>query len=185
MENTDAIITAESGKPITEAKREVLYGSSPHTRMITRKAGDALVAGNNQISLTLSFFLNKTSLMLLGCTLVVKPSSFTPLTCLIVTRLAEEAGFCQGGENMCNSHDIQIISFTGSTRIGQIVYGLCSKTMKRISLELGGNAPLIVFDSADLKNAVENALAAKFRNCGQACIAANRIFDKREYISNS
>uniref|UniRef100_A0A1A9VYC2 Succinate-semialdehyde dehydrogenase, mitochondrial n=1 Tax=Glossina austeni TaxID=7395 RepID=A0A1A9VYC2_GLOAU len=205
------VITAESGKPITEAKREVLYGSSfiewfgeearrirgeivPYPKkdreilvvkqplgvaglitpwnfplsMITRKAGAALAA---------------------GCTLVVKPSSFTPLTCLAVTRLAEEAGFPKGvinvvttksartvGEYMCNSPDIQIISFTGSTRIGKIVYGLCSKTMKRISLELGGNAPLIVFDSADLKNAVESALAAKFRNCGQACTAANRIF---------
>uniref|UniRef100_A0A1A9WB70 Aldehyde dehydrogenase n=1 Tax=Glossina brevipalpis TaxID=37001 RepID=A0A1A9WB70_9MUSC len=214
IENTDDIadiITAESGKPIKEAKREVLYGSS----FIEWFAGEARriygdivpspkvdheilvikqplgVAGViTPWNFPLSMITRKVSAALAaGCTLVIKPSALTPLTCLAMTRLAEEAGFPKGvinvvttsdtrtiGEYMCNSPDIQIISFTGSTRIGKIVYSLCSKTMKRFSLELGGNAPLIVFNSADIERTARHVLAAKFRNCGQACVAANRIF---------
>uniref|UniRef100_A0A1A9VYC3 Succinate-semialdehyde dehydrogenase, mitochondrial n=1 Tax=Glossina austeni TaxID=7395 RepID=A0A1A9VYC3_GLOAU len=205
------IITAESGKPITEAKHEVLYGSSLlewFAEEARRVFGEIIPSPKKDRELLvikqplgvaglitpwnfpLSMITQKAGAALAaGCTLVIKPSLFTPLTCLAVAKLSEEAGFPRGvinvvtssnarciGEYMCKSRDIQIISFTGSTIIGKHIYRLCADDLKRVSLELGGNAPFIVFDSADLKKATESALLAKFHNCGQTCIAANRFF---------
>lgn len=141
----------------------------PHA-MITRKAGAALAA---------------------GCTCVVKPSEETPLTALAIAELAEKAGFPRGtfnvvttspknsadvGKRLCDDPRIRVMSFTGSTAVGKILYRQCASTMKRLSLELGGNAPFIVFESADIDLAVSGAFASKFRNTGQTCVSSNRFF---------
>lgn len=136
--------------------------------MITRKAGAALAA---------------------GCTVVVKPSEDTPLTALAVAKLAEEAGIPKGvinvittnkaapiGELFCKSPDVRGVSFTGSTQVGKLLFRNCADGIKRVCLELGGNAPFIVFDSANVEKAVDGAIASKFRNCGQTCVSANRFF---------
>jgi len=135
--------------------------------MLTRKVGPALAA---------------------GCTMVAKPAELTPLTALAFARLGEEAGVPKGvfsvvtgrakpiGEVMTSSAIVRKLSFTGSTGVGAFLAEACAPTIKRLSLELGGNAPLLIFDDADLDTAVETAMVAKFRNGGQSCIAANRIY---------
>jgi len=135
--------------------------------MLTRKAAPALAA---------------------GCTMVAKPASMTPLTALAFAKLGEEAGVPAGVFNIVTgssgaiggvltaSMAVRKLSFTGSTEVGVMLARQCAGTMKRISMELGGNAPLLVFDDADLETAVETAMIAKFRNGGQSCIAANRIY---------
>ncbi|XP_016997318.2 glutarate-semialdehyde dehydrogenase [Drosophila takahashii] len=136
--------------------------------MITRKAGAALAA---------------------GCTVVVKPSEDTPLTALAVAKLAVDAGIPKGvinvvttnkaapiGDLFCKSPDVRGISFTGSTEVGKLLFRNSADGIKRICLELGGNAPFIVFDSANIEKAVDGAMASKFRNCGQTCVSANRFF---------
>ncbi len=136
--------------------------------MITRKVAPALAA---------------------GCTVVIKPSELTPLSAIALAELAHQAGFPPGVINVVTSSDaktigavmtasplIRKISFTGSTRVGKILMKQCVDTVKKVSLELGGNAPFIVFDDADLDKAVAGAVAAKYRNAGQTCICANRIF---------
>lgn len=135
--------------------------------MLTRKVGPALAA---------------------GCTMVAKPASATPLTALAFARLGVEAGVPPGVFNIVTgsaraiggvftaSPVVRKLSFTGSTEIGVQIYRDCAGTMKKLGLELGGNAPLLVFDDADLEVAVETAMVAKFRNGGQSCIAANRIY---------
>lgn len=135
--------------------------------MLTRKAAPALAA---------------------GCTMVAKPASMTPLTALAFAKLGEEAGVPAGvfnivtgsasaiGKVLTASPIVRKLSFTGSTEIGVMLAQQCAGTMKRISMELGGNAPLLIFDDADLDIAVEAAMVAKFRNGGQSCIAANRIY---------
>jgi succinate-semialdehyde dehydrogenase/glutarate-semialdehyde dehydrogenase len=135
--------------------------------MLTRKDGPALAA---------------------GCTMVAKPASQTPLTALAFARLGQEAGVPKGVFNILTGSAREIggvltaspvvrkLSFTGSTEIGVQLYQACAGTMKRLGLELGGNAPLLIFDDADLETAVETAMIAKFRNGGQSCIAANRIY---------
>ncbi|KAI8044628.1 succinate-semialdehyde dehydrogenase [NADP(+)] GabD [Drosophila gunungcola] len=136
--------------------------------MITRKAGAALAA---------------------GCTVVVKPSEDTPLTALAVAKLAVDAGIPKGvinvvttnkaapiGDLFCKSPDVRGISFTGSTEVGKLLFRNSADGIKRICLELGGNAPFIVFDSANVEKAVDGAMASKFRNCGQTCVSANRFF---------
>lgn len=127
---------------------------------------------------------------LLGCTVVIKPAEDTPLTALALAKLAEEAGFPPGvmnvitssrahaasvGELLCKSPKVAGISFTGSTEVGKLLYRQCADGIKRIGLELGGNAPFIVFKSANLEKAIAGAMATKFRNCGQTCISANRF----------
>lgn len=127
---------------------------------------------------------------LVGCTVVIKPAEDTPLTALAMCQLAEEAGFPAGvmnvitssranaasvGELLCKSPKIAGISFTGSTEVGKLLYRQCADGVKRIGLELGGNAPFIVFKSADIDKAVAGAMASKFRNCGQTCVSANRF----------
>ncbi|MDR3351474.1 MAG: NAD-dependent succinate-semialdehyde dehydrogenase [Zoogloeaceae bacterium] len=134
--------------------------------MVTRKVAPALAA---------------------GCTVVVKPAEQTPLTALALARLAEEAGFPAGVLNVVTGDPVAIgaaltqspivakLSFTGSTGVGRLLMAQSAPTLKRLSLELGGNAPFLVFDDADLEEAVQGAMAAKFRNAGQTCICANRF----------
>lgn len=135
--------------------------------MIARKVGPALAA---------------------GCTIIVKPAEQTPLTALAIAALAEQAGVPAGvlnvitgdavaiGGELTSSPVVRKLSFTGSTPVGELLYRQCAPTIKKLSLELGGNAPLVVFDDADLDVAVAGAIAAKFRNAGQTCVCANRIF---------
>ncbi|MFI4988206.1 MAG: NADP-dependent succinate-semialdehyde dehydrogenase [Alphaproteobacteria bacterium] len=134
--------------------------------MITRKAGPALAA---------------------GCTMVVKPASQTPFSALALAELAERAGVTKGifsvltgsaseiGKEMTSNPIVRKLSFTGSTEIGKLLMAQCAGTIKKVSLELGGNAPFIVFDDADLDAAVEGAMASKYRNAGQTCVCANRL----------
>ncbi|MGO8777566.1 MAG: NAD-dependent succinate-semialdehyde dehydrogenase [Rhodomicrobium sp.] len=122
-----------------------------------------------------------------GCTVVVKPAPDTPLTALALAALAEEAGLPAGvlnvitgdaeaiGRELTSNPLVRAIAFTGSTRVGKILMKQSASTVKKVSLELGGNAPFIVFDDADLDRAVEGAIASKFRNMGQTCVCANRI----------
>ena len=136
--------------------------------MITRKVAPALAA---------------------GCTVVIKPAELTPLTALAAAELAQRAGFPAGvinvvtgmdapaiGQALCASDTVRHLSFTGSTEVGRILMAQCAPTVKKLSLELGGNAPFIVFDDADLDSAVEGALASKYRNAGQTCVCANRLY---------
>lgn len=135
--------------------------------MITRKAGPALAA---------------------GCTMVLKPASQTPFSALALAELASRAGVPAGvfnvvtgsagavGNELTSNPLVRKLSFTGSTEIGRQLMEQCAKDIKKVSLELGGNAPFIVFDDADLDNAVEGALASKFRNAGQTCVCANRLY---------
>jgi succinate-semialdehyde dehydrogenase/glutarate-semialdehyde dehydrogenase len=135
--------------------------------MITRKAGPALAA---------------------GCTMVVKPAEQTPFSALALCELAERAGVPKGvyscvtgdaktiGGELTGNPTVRKLSFTGSTEVGKLLMAQCAGTVKKLSLELGGNAPFIVFDDADLDAAVKGAIASKYRNAGQTCVCANRIF---------
>ena len=124
-----------------------------------------------------------------GCTFVARPAELTPLSALAMAVLAERAGIPAGvfnvipstdssgvGKELCANEKVAKITFTGSTRVGKILMNQCSDTIKKMSLELGGNAPFIVFDDADLDAAVEGAMIAKYRNNGQTCVCANRIY---------
>ncbi|MCB1889432.1 MAG: NADP-dependent succinate-semialdehyde dehydrogenase [Rhodocyclaceae bacterium] len=208
-----ALMTAEQGKPLAEAKGEIAYAASfiewfaeegkraygdlipAHqadkrilvskepigvcaaitpwnfpSAMITRKAGPALAA---------------------GCTMVVKPAEATPLSALALAELAHRAGIPAGvfnvltgdaksvGAEMCANPIVRKLSFTGSTEVGRILMQQCAPTIKKLSLELGGNAPFVVFDDADLDAAVEGAIASKYRNAGQTCVCANRLLVQR------
>ena len=138
--------------------------------MVTRKVAPALAA---------------------GCTVVLKPAPQTPFTALALARLAAAAGVPAGVFNVVTGRDetigdeftsnplVRKIAFTGSTRVGKLLMGKCADGVKRVSMELGGNAPFIVFDDADLDAAVQGALASKYRNTGQTCVAANRILVQR------
>jgi succinate-semialdehyde dehydrogenase/glutarate-semialdehyde dehydrogenase len=138
--------------------------------MVTRKAAPALAA---------------------GCTMVLKPAEQTPLTALAIARLGLEAGLPEGvlevvtgaaedapaiGGELTSNPAVRKLGFTGSTQVGKLLMEQCAKQVKKVSLELGGNAPFIVFDDADLDAAVEGALICKYRNSGQTCVCANRIF---------
>ena len=136
--------------------------------MITRKVAPALAA---------------------GCTVVIKPAELTPLTALAAAELAVRAGIPAGvinvltsshsaaiGKVLCSSDVVRHLSFTGSTEVGRILMAQCAPTVKKLSLELGGNAPFIVFDDADIDSAVDGAMASKYRNAGQTCVCANRIY---------
>lgn len=143
--------------------------------MITRKAGPALAA---------------------GCTMVVKPSELTPFSALALARLADEAGVPPGvfnvvtgapaaiGAVLTDDPRIRKFTFTGSTATGKMLAARCMATVKRVSLELGGNAPFLVFDDANLDTAVEGLVASKFRNSGQTCVCANRIYVQRSVYAD-
>jgi succinate-semialdehyde dehydrogenase/glutarate-semialdehyde dehydrogenase len=138
--------------------------------MITRKVAPALAA---------------------GCAIIVKPAEQTPLTALALAWLGEEAGLPPGvlqvvtgdakaiGGELCRNPKVRKLSFTGSTETGRLLMAQCAPTIKKLSLELGGNAPVIVFDDADLELAVSGIMASKFRNSGQTCVCANRIYVQR------
>ncbi|MEO0976734.1 MAG: aldehyde dehydrogenase family protein, partial [Pseudomonadota bacterium] len=123
-----------------------------------------------------------------GCTMVMKPAEFTPYSALIYGIMADKVGLPAGvvnivtgdapaiGEEMCENPAVRKITFTGSTRVGKLLAANAGKNMKKISMELGGNAPFIVFDDADLDRAISGAIASKFRNSGQTCVCANRIY---------
>jgi succinate-semialdehyde dehydrogenase/glutarate-semialdehyde dehydrogenase len=123
-----------------------------------------------------------------GCTVVVKPAEETPYSALALATLAEQAGIPKGvlnvvtgipekiGGELTSNPLVRKLSFTGSTAVGKLLMAQCATTVKKVSLELGGNAPFIVFDDADLDAAVQGAMASKFRNTGQTCVCANRIF---------
>ena len=138
--------------------------------MITRKVAPAIAA---------------------GCTVVIKPAEQTPLSALAVAELAQRAGFPAGvinvvtadadrsievGKLLCDSDVVRHLSFTGSTEVGRILMKQCAPTIKKLALELGGNAPFIVFDDADIDSAVEGATVSKYRNAGQTCVCANRFY---------
>jgi succinate-semialdehyde dehydrogenase/glutarate-semialdehyde dehydrogenase len=135
--------------------------------MITRKAGPAIAS---------------------GCTVVLKPASQTPFSALALAELAERAGVPKGvlnvvtgvaseiGGEMTSNPTVKKLSFTGSTEVGKLLMEQCARTVKKVSLELGGNAPFIVFDDADIDAAVEGAMASKYRNTGQTCACVNRIY---------
>ncbi|BBF72023.1 NAD-dependent succinate-semialdehyde dehydrogenase [Sphingomonas bisphenolicum] len=139
--------------------------------MVTRKIGPALAV---------------------GCTIILKPAEQTPFTALAIGALAEEAGLPKGvlnivtgdpvgiGATLTASPEVQKLSFTGSTATGAKLMAQCAPTIKKVSLELGGNAPFIVFGDADIEAAVQGAIASKFRNAGQTCICTNRLFIQRE-----
>ena len=123
-----------------------------------------------------------------GCTIIVKPAAETPLCALALGKLAVEAGLSPGvlnvvttndapavGKVLCDDDRVRKLSFTGSTEVGRILYRQCADTVKKLTLELGGNAPFLVFDDADLDQAVAGAMASKYRNAGQTCVCANRI----------
>jgi succinate-semialdehyde dehydrogenase/glutarate-semialdehyde dehydrogenase len=124
-----------------------------------------------------------------GCTTIIKPSDETPLIALAFARLGADAGIPAGvfnvlpcrdptgvGNELCSSADVRMLSFTGSTKVGKQLYAACAGTVKRLALELGGNAPFVVFDDADLDTAVAGAMGARFYNSGQICVGANRFF---------
>ena len=203
------ILTLEQGKPLAEAKGEIAYGASfvkwfaEEARridgsLIPAPAGDRQIVvmkepvGVSAIVTPWNFpnamITRKVAPALAaGCTVVIKPSEFTPFSALALGVLAERAGIPAGvvnivtgmpaaiGAELTGNPTVRKLSFTGSTRVGSLLMAQCAPTVKRLSLELGGNAPFIVFDDADLDAAVEGAIMSKFRNGGQTCVCSNRI----------
>jgi len=208
-EDLAQILTAEQGKPLSEARSEVAYGASfvrwfaEEARRINGKiipspeAGKKIFAIKEPVGVCaiitpwnfpIAMITRKVAPGLAaGCTMVVKPSDFTPYSALALAVLAERAGIPAGvlniltgkpeaiGATLTQSPVVRKLSFTGSTRVGALLAEQCAPTLKRLSLELGGNAPFVVFDDANLEAAVEGALQSKFRNGGQTCVCANRI----------
>ncbi len=204
------LMTAEQGKPLTEAAGEVAYAAAfldwfaeearrvngailtPHQmdrRLLVQRSPVGVVAAVTPWNFPLAMITRKAAPALAaGCTMVLKPSELTPLSALALARLAEEAGVPHGvfnvvtgapgpiGEVFTADPRVRKFTFTGSTSVGKQLSANCMATVKRVSLELGGNAPFIVFDDADLDAAVEGAIASKFRNTGQTCVCANRFY---------
>lgn len=208
-----AIMTAEQGKPLAEAKGEVLYAASFvewFAEEAKRVYGDNIPGPQSDKRLTVlrqpigvtaaitpwnfpaAMITRKAAPALAaGCTMIVRPADLTPLTALALAKLAERAGVPSGvfqvvtgdartvGKMLTDSEVVRKLSFTGSTEVGRVLMAQCAPTIKRLSLELGGNAPFIVFDDADLDAAVDGAMIAKFRNAGQTCVCANRFLVQR------
>ncbi|MFZ1108272.1 MAG: NAD-dependent succinate-semialdehyde dehydrogenase [Rhodomicrobium sp.] len=174
-----------------EAKR--IYGETIPShrhggRIIVQKQPIGVVGAITPWNFPLAMITRKVAPALaVGCAVVVKPAPETPLTALALGELSIQAGFPAGvlnivtgdaeaiGSELTSNPLVRAITFTGSTRVGKILMQQCAGTVKKVSLELGGNAPFIVFDDADLDKAVEGAIACKFRNMGQTCVCANRI----------
>ncbi|MGP2481594.1 NAD-dependent succinate-semialdehyde dehydrogenase [Pantoea eucalypti] len=207
------IMTAEQGKPLAEARGEVLYGASfvkwfaeearriygdtipapsEDRRILVLKQPVGVTAAITPWNFPIAMITRKVAPALAaGCPIIVKPSELTPLSALALAVLAERAGFPSGvlqvltglpteiGAALTESRTVRKISFTGSTRIGQLLMQQSANSIKRLSLELGGNAPLIVFDDADIEIAVAGVMLSKFRNAGQTCVCANRILVQR------
>jgi succinate-semialdehyde dehydrogenase/glutarate-semialdehyde dehydrogenase len=203
------IMTAEQGKPLAEAKGEILYAASfiewfaeqgkridgdvlqsplADKRILVFKQPVGVCAAITPWNFPAAMITRKVGPALAaGCTMVVKPATQTPLTALALAVLAERAGLPKGvlsvvtgsakaiGGEMTGNRLVKKITFTGSTEVGKELMVQAAGTMKKLSMELGGNAPFLVFDDADLDQAVAGALASKFRNTGQTCVCANRI----------
>ncbi|MDP1766439.1 MAG: NAD-dependent succinate-semialdehyde dehydrogenase [Methylotenera sp.] len=209
-EDLARLLTAEQGKPLTEARGEVNYGASfiewfaeeakrvygetipaPMTdrRLLVLKQPIGVTAAITPWNFPIAMITRKVAPALAaGCTMIIKPAEQTPLCAIALAVLAEEAGIPAGvlqvvtgdarqiGAAMCESPVVTKLSFTGSTEVGRILMRQCADTIKKLSLELGGNAPFIVFDDADLDAAVEGAMISKYRNAGQTCVCSNRLF---------
>ena len=204
------LLTKEQGKPLAEARGEVVYGASfveffaeeakriygetipshkADARIIVQREPIGVIAAITPWNFPVAMITRKVAPALAaGCTAVIKPAEDTPLCALALAALAEQAGFPAGvfnvvtardpvpvGEVMTSDPRVRLVTFTGSTEVGKILMRQAAGTVKRVALELGGNAPFIVFDDADLDRAVAGAMASKFRNAGQTCVCANRI----------
>ena len=176
-----------------EAKRiygDVIPGHQQDKRIVVLKQPIGVVATITPWNFPNAMIARKVAPALAaGCTVVIKPSEVTPLSALALAELAHQAGIPPGvlnvvtsdnavmvGDEFTSNSKVKKISFTGSTRVGKLLMGKASGSLKKLSLELGGNAPFIVLDDADLEEAVFGAIAAKYRNGGQTCVCANRIF---------
>ena len=172
-----------------EAKRvngETLPQFDPNRRLLVLKQPIGVCAAITPWNFPLAMITRKVAPALAaGCPVIVKPAELTPLTALAAAELAQRAGLPPGvlnvlsadsarsiaiGQVLCASDTVRHLSFTGSTEVGRILMAQCAPTVKKLALELGGNAPFIVFDDADLDSAVEGALASKYRNAGQTCV---------------
>ncbi|MCR6480775.1 NAD-dependent succinate-semialdehyde dehydrogenase [Variovorax sp. ZS18.2.2] len=178
-----------------EAKRvngEVLPQFDNNRRLLVMKQAIGVCAAITPWNFPLAMITRKVAPALAaGCTVIIKPAELTPLTALAAAELAVRAGIPAGvlnvltadsqnsiaiGKELCESDVVRHLSFTGSTEVGRILMSQCAPTVKKLSLELGGNAPFLVFDDADLDSAVEGAMASKYRNAGQTCVCANRLY---------
>lgn len=204
------IMTAEQGKPVTEAKGEVMFGASyiewyaeeakrvygdiipeyaTDRRILVQKQPIGVVFAVTPWNFPSAMIPRKCAPALAaGCTVVLKPAEATPLSALALAELAEKAGVPAGVFNVITTNNPSVIgdeatenplvskvSFTGSTAVGKLLMRRCAETVKKVTLELGGHAPFIVFRDADIDAAVEGAIASKFRTAGQTCVCANRI----------
>jgi succinate-semialdehyde dehydrogenase / glutarate-semialdehyde dehydrogenase len=213
MANVDdlgALMTAEQGKPLAEAKGEVAYAASfiewfaeeakrvygdtipspwKDRRLVVIKQPIGVCAAMTPWNFPAAMIARKAGPALAaGCTMIAKPASSTPYSAFALAVLAERAGIPSGvlnvvtgdskeiGGEMTSNPDVRKITFTGSTEVGRLLMKQSSSTIKKLSLELGGNAPFIVFDDADLDAAVEGAIISKYRNAGQTCVCANRLY---------
>ena len=212
VENADdlaLILTAEQGKPLHEARGEILYGAGfvewyaeeckrtygeviptnvPGRRLLTVRQPIGVTAAITPWNFPSAMILRKAAPALAaGCSMIIKPAAETPLSATALAELATRAGVPAGvlsvvtgpaqvvGGVLTESPVVRALSFTGSTAVGKLLMAQSAGTVKKLALELGGNAPLIVFDDADLDQAVAGAMASKFRNAGQTCVCANRI----------
>lgn len=207
------IVTAEQGKPLAEARGEVLYAASfiewfaeeakrvygetipalrADQRLTVLKQPIGVAAAITPWNFPAAMVTRKVAPALAaGCAMIVRPADLTPFTALALGLLAERAGVPGGVLQIVTGPPVEIsapliasetvrkLSFTGSTAVGRLLMAQCAPTIKKISLELGGNAPFIVFDDANLDAAVEGAMQSKFRNAGQTCVCANRILVQR------
>jgi succinate-semialdehyde dehydrogenase/glutarate-semialdehyde dehydrogenase len=205
-----AIMTTEQGKPLAEARGEIVYAASfvewfseeakrvygdtipapaQGRRILVTREPVGVCAAITPWNFPAAMITRKAAPALAaGCTMVLKPSELTPLSALALAELAQRAGVPKGvfnvvtgdpaliGAELCANPLVRKLSFTGSTAVGRRLMAQCAPTVKKLSLELGGNAPFVVFDDADLDAAVEGAIASKFRNAGQTCVCANRIY---------
>ena len=203
------LMTAEQGKPLAEARGEVIYAASfiewfaeeakrlygdvipghqADKRILVLRQPVGVVAAITPWNFPAAMITRKVAPALAaGCTVVCKPATLTPFTALALAELADRAGIPRGvfnvvtgsaraiGGVLTSDARVRKLSFTGSTEIGKLLMQQCAGTMKKVSLELGGNAPFIVFDDADLEAAVQGAIASKYRNTGQTCVCANRL----------
>lgn len=177
---------AEEGK---RAYGRTIPTTAANKRYVTIKQPIGVVAAITPWNFPIAMITRKVAPALAaGCTIVVKPAEDTPLCALALARLAEKAGVPAGVLNVLTTHDargvgevlcadprVRKLTFTGSTEVGKILYRQCADTVKKLTLELGGNAPLVIFDDADLEQAVAGAMASKYRNAGQTCVCANRF----------
>lgn len=179
-----------------EAKRvygDVIPSARKDTRMMAIKQGIGVVAAITPWNFPIAMITRKAAPALAaGCCVVVKPAEATPLSAIALAKLADDAGIPNGafsvvtashgkdvGRVMCEDQRVRKLSFTGSTPVGKILLQQCASNVKKVSMELGGNAPFIVFDDADIDAAIEGAMASKFRNTGQTCVCSNRFFVQR------